>query len=224
MPKEKTKTELTLAWIEGCLKDIDDQTAAANDQTTATMLDQFDAIVAFRKAVIALVGEKGSRLTALHTRWNEKIIPERFEDEEISSMTREKDGRKYRVQVAQKLNTAFIAQDDGTPVEFTAICATSRDDHIVHAVASPADKLCRDALKIEICNEYEDCRVEEITAYGREAGMLWLRVNGFDSLIKETVNAQTLNSAARQEIEEGRELPEKLFRQHYFKTASVVKA
>lgn len=45
----------------------------------------------------------------------------------------------------------------------------------------------------------------------KEAAYKWLRDNGYDALIKETVNASSLSSAAKELIETGKELPDDLF-------------
>ena len=48
----------------------------------------------------------------------------------------------------------------------------------------------------------------------REAGFEWLRANGHDALIVETINASSLSAFAKAEIAEGRELPDDIFTTH----------
>lgn len=222
-PKEKTKTELTLAWIDACLNDIEKQTASANDMTTEEMLDAFDAINTFKKALAVRVDAKSSRLSKLFTKWKEVIVPGRFEDKNIKNQTREReDSTVYRVQVADKMNTGFKGDEETT---YTAICA-EHEGQILCAVDCPStedDKYAYEAALDSMMDTYGAGNVNLVTAYGRDAGILWLRANGFDSLIKESVNAQTLNSTAKLEIEAGRELPSEYFSEHHFKVATVVK-
>lgn len=58
----------------------------------------------------------------------------------------------------------------------------------------------------------------------KEAGMEWLRNNDLGDLITETVNAQTLSSAAGAEEEAGRELPEEYFNIFRQPNTSITKA
>jgi len=52
----------------------------------------------------------------------------------------------------------------------------------------------------------------------------WLRKNGLDALIVETVNASTLSAAGKKMIEdEGKELPEHLFNAHFMPSVSLTK-
>lgn len=46
----------------------------------------------------------------------------------------------------------------------------------------------------------------------RENAYQWLRDNGYDSIIKETVNASTMSATAKEIMENGRELPDDMFR------------
>lgn len=48
----------------------------------------------------------------------------------------------------------------------------------------------------------------------QEAAYQWLRENGLEALIKETVNSSALSGAAKEMIEKGEELPEELFSTH----------
>jgi len=57
----------------------------------------------------------------------------------------------------------------------------------------------------------------------RDDAHQWLRDNGFENLIVETVNASTLSAAARIMMEEdNKELPEELFKTYHIPTTSVV--
>lgn len=49
---------------------------------------------------------------------------------------------------------------------------------------------------------------------GCSLGFVWLRLNDLGPLIKPTVNSSALSAAAKSLMEEGRELPEELFRTH----------
>ena len=49
---------------------------------------------------------------------------------------------------------------------------------------------------------------------GQPMGYAWLADNGLESLVKPTVNASSLSAAAKEQIENGMELPEELFRVH----------
>lgn len=51
----------------------------------------------------------------------------------------------------------------------------------------------------------------------------WLRNNELGDLIKPTVNASSLSAAAKEQIENGQELPEELFRVHYQDGCSITK-
>lgn len=57
----------------------------------------------------------------------------------------------------------------------------------------------------------------------KEEAFEWLRENGLGDLIKPTVNSSSLNSAAKEQIENGRELPEELFRTHTKDGTSITK-
>lgn len=58
---------------------------------------------------------------------------------------------------------------------------------------------------------------------GLPKGFLWLRENGHESLLKLTVNASSLSSAAKELMEGGMELPEEFFRVHTKDNTSVTK-
>lgn len=51
----------------------------------------------------------------------------------------------------------------------------------------------------------------------------WLRDNNLGSLIKETVNASTLSATAKELVENGRELPDDLFKVHTKDSVSITK-
>lgn len=51
----------------------------------------------------------------------------------------------------------------------------------------------------------------------------WLRDNEYDSIIKETVNASTLSATAKELMENGKELPDDLFRVHLKDGTSITK-
>ncbi len=51
----------------------------------------------------------------------------------------------------------------------------------------------------------------------------WLRANGLEDLIQETVNAQTLSATARTMVEDGEDLPEEFFNVAYLNNTSVTK-
>lgn len=57
----------------------------------------------------------------------------------------------------------------------------------------------------------------------KEAAWDWLRENGLGDLIKPTVNSSSLNAAAKEQIENGKELPEELFRTHSKDGTSITK-
>ncbi|TXG97769.1 MAG: hypothetical protein E6R08_06520 [Nevskiaceae bacterium] len=52
----------------------------------------------------------------------------------------------------------------------------------------------------------------------------WLRDNGFESLIQESVNASTLKASLKAALKKGEPWPEELFRVSPFTRASIVKA
>lgn len=59
----------------------------------------------------------------------------------------------------------------------------------------------------------------------KELGMGWLRDNGHGDLIKPTVNAQTLSSFAKNlMVDEGKELPEEIFKVGTSPFTSITKA
>lgn len=55
----------------------------------------------------------------------------------------------------------------------------------------------------------------------KEAAFLWLRENGLEALIQETVNASSLSGAAKERMAEGHELPEDLFKVHIKDSVSL---
>ena len=57
----------------------------------------------------------------------------------------------------------------------------------------------------------------------KELGHQWLKDNGLGDLIKPTVNAQTLASAAKHLIEEGLELDPEIFNTSYVENTSITK-
>ena len=52
----------------------------------------------------------------------------------------------------------------------------------------------------------------------------WLKENGFDSLVVETVNPSTLKAFAKEQMKKGVDLPDNLFKVQPFMRASIVKA
>lgn len=61
-----------------------------------------------------------------------------------------------------------------------------------------------------------------IPAAVRDQGYDWLRQNGHEALIKETVNASTFKAFCKEQIREGEELPE-FFKVEPFDRASLTK-
>lgn len=57
-----------------------------------------------------------------------------------------------------------------------------------------------------------------------EEAYQWLRDNEYGPLIKETVNSSSLSAAAKEMIENGRELPEELFNSHYKDGVSITRS
>lgn len=57
----------------------------------------------------------------------------------------------------------------------------------------------------------------------KEAAKDWLRGNGLEAIIQETVNASTLSAVAKTLLEEGKELPQELFKTTLMNTTSVTK-
>lgn len=62
-----------------------------------------------------------------------------------------------------------------------------------------------------------------ITAEQIENAYDWLRKNGYESLIKETVNSSSLSAAAKELMQEGEELPEEFFKVHMKDGISITK-
>lgn len=62
-----------------------------------------------------------------------------------------------------------------------------------------------------------------IAAEQVESAYQWLRDNGYESLIKETVNSSSLSAAAKEMMQEGEELPEELFKVHMKDGISITK-
>lgn len=56
-----------------------------------------------------------------------------------------------------------------------------------------------------------------------EDAFTWLRANEYGPLIKETVNASSLSAAAKEMIENGKELPDDLFNSHYKDGVSITR-
>ena len=57
----------------------------------------------------------------------------------------------------------------------------------------------------------------------KEAAYKWLRENGLEDLITNTVNASTLSATARSLLEDGVEMPEDCFKFHFFNNTSMTK-
>jgi hypothetical protein len=58
----------------------------------------------------------------------------------------------------------------------------------------------------------------------KDAGMIWLRKNGLENLIQETVNAGTLTAAAKKRVEQdGLDMPPELFNMSYMAITSMTK-
>lgn len=62
-----------------------------------------------------------------------------------------------------------------------------------------------------------------IAADNKEKAYEWLRENNYGSLISETVNASTLKAWCKEGTEQGREMPEELFKITPYTRASLVK-
>jgi hypothetical protein len=62
-----------------------------------------------------------------------------------------------------------------------------------------------------------------IKADQKEAAHQWLRDNGLEARITQTVNSGTLNAAGKTFIDEGRDLPEELFHAYYQPNTSITK-
>lgn len=60
-----------------------------------------------------------------------------------------------------------------------------------------------------------------IVAEDKEDAFEWLRENDYGGLIKETVNSSSLSAVAKELLENGRELPDELFRTHNKDNVSV---
>lgn len=65
--------------------------------------------------------------------------------------------------------------------------------------------------------------VASIPAEFRNKAYEWLKTSGHESLVIETVNSSTLGAFARAEMEEGRELPDDLFKVTILSEASLTK-
>jgi hypothetical protein len=57
----------------------------------------------------------------------------------------------------------------------------------------------------------------------KEAAYEWLRNNGLGEIIQNTVNASTLSAAGKAMLEEGKELPDELFRSHFAVNTSLTR-
>lgn len=57
----------------------------------------------------------------------------------------------------------------------------------------------------------------------REGAYAWLRENGYEGMIQETVNSSSLSAAAKELIERGEELPEDLFSIHTKDSISITR-
>ncbi|WVR18108.1 hypothetical protein JXVLWARM_CDS_0057 [Burkholderia phage Bm1] len=67
-----------------------------------------------------------------------------------------------------------------------------------------------------------DCYAS-IPADQKEAAFSWLRENNYGDLIQEQVNSSTLKAWAKESLEQGRELPEGVFKVEPYTRASIVK-
>lgn len=115
------------------------------------------------------------RLGALVKRFSENLLPERFEEEDTTSITH----GGYRFTVSQRQRCSLV-------------------------------------------NDLETAQLDGHS--GKLAGMEWLKQHGGAAIVTETVNANTLSSWAKGEMEDGRELPDDLFKTYMFETTSMTKA
>lgn len=58
----------------------------------------------------------------------------------------------------------------------------------------------------------------------KELGFKWLRDNGHEGLISETVNSSSLGAFSKSQLEEGRELPADIFKTNIMTYTSITKA
>lgn len=65
--------------------------------------------------------------------------------------------------------------------------------------------------------------VASIKAENRDKALEWLRNNGLEDLIIQTVNASTLSATGKNLLENGRELPEDIFTTAYLTNTSLTK-
>lgn len=87
-------------------------------------------------------------------------------------------------------------------------------------------------MTAEDCQTFntEDNRITKLTKVlasvvsgQNEAAHAWLRANGYEALIKETVNSSSLSGAAKEMLENGKELPEDIFRTHFKDSISITR-
>lgn len=154
------------------------------------------------------IDEVSKTVNAIQQHMAYTVIPERFEEEElttfttasgsrvtISSLVRAsiKNDETAKLTVYQAAGKSFLDEGDARGY------ANERSDHEFQYSVS--------------ANEYT----------GKEAAYKWLRLTGNDGLIQETVNSSTLASFAKSEMTEMRELPATLFNVHVGLNTSVTK-
>jgi hypothetical protein len=110
----------------------------------------------------------------------------------------------------------------------------------VKELNSAVGELVKEVKENRLPNAFKEANATSITAYGYRftvstslrAGIIperkddaynWLRENGLEDLIQETVNASTLAATAKTLLEDGVDMPDDLFRTHYFENTSKTK-
>lgn len=150
------------------------------------------------------IDEVSKTVNAVQQHMAYTVIPERFEEDELTTFTT---ASGFRV-TTSALVRASIKNDETAKLKVWVFIQGAQflNEHeaIDHANSTQ--------------DEYE---VVEYT--GKEAAYKWLQLTGNDGLIQETVNSSTLSSFAKSEMAEMRELPASLFNIHVGLNTSVTK-
>jgi hypothetical protein len=147
-----------------------------------------------------------------------EMIPQAFENEDITTTTIATPIGAYRITVGHKYVASIKAKGD--PV---AVFNVKRGAVVIEQFLSKreADAYVagNDALR-----KSKLVSVEEGGEVGpKDAAKIWLRTHGLGDIIVETINAGTLAATGKAMLEEGRELPEDYFNCHVLPQTSMTK-
>ncbi len=171
---------------------LENRVETSREYKLASLVDFFVEIKMTKDLLDAVV----KQINAMHQRMAYNVMPEKFEEEQITSFTTESG---YRVTTSSLVRASVNADFD---------------EAVLWVNEANGD------FQTEEPAEYSKYWVKYT---GKQAGYKWLEVTGNGAIIQETVNASTLSSFAKGELAEMRELPPSLFNVHVASNTSVTK-